>query len=217
MKLKPITLEQYSKQTADNEVAPLFILNNAYDNSNNEKTQIALHFGVKSESGVITSISVPATWIPIDLTARVHRNLIINDPNFRDLMQKGHLRIVSATVTDEERERGFIGAQDTYKDPSVQEEFNDLFGSDYMNSGDGTQVEEESVEIGKTRKVAATSKSSIAQAIVDRCTNNEPAKTILKTMRQKSVALTADDYRFIMNAAPDAAIKQYCAERLAEV
>ena len=219
MKLRTLTLEEYSKRTEKQEAAPLYIINTAHADTNGQNTQIAVHFSVKSENGGLSSLNVPATWIPIDLTARVHRNLIVGDPNFRDLLQKGHLTIVAAQVTEDEQDRGLIGAEDAYKDSQVREEFADLFGSSYALDSDASSSKasddsDNSITIGKTIKANATTASDIAQNIVDRCQNNEPAKTILRTIRQKAVSLSPADYRYIMQNASDAGIKQHCAEQL---
>lgn len=217
MKLLKQTLQAYSEATKNTESAPLYVVNTAYSTDNDQTSQIALHFSVKSEGGNTIPVSLPATWIPIDITTRAHRNLIIKDPNFRDLLQKGHIAIVAATVDSERSKKGFIGAVDAYKDSTVSEEFNAIFSNSHMtrNIDEVEPEEDESISLGATRKSSnELSAGFVAQSIVDRCTNGESPATIMRTIRQKSVSLSPEDLQYIMQKASDSQVKGLCAELL---
>jgi hypothetical protein len=217
MKLLKQTLQAYSEATKGDESAPLYVVNTAQSTDNGQTSQIALHFSVKSEGGNTIPVSLPATWIPIDLTTRAHRNLIIKDPNFRDLLQKGHISIVASTVDSERTKKGFIGAIEAYKDKSVSDEFESIFSNSHMTRTleEIEPDEDESISLGAKRASANEMTASfVAQSIVDRCTNGESPATILRTIRQKSVSLSPADLQYIMQESTDSSVKGLCAELL---
>lgn len=218
MKLLKQTLKAYTEETHGEEAAPLFVVNSAYATENGMNSQMALHFSVKSENGNTIPVSLPATWIPVDLTTRAHRDLIVKDPNFRDLIQKKRITIVAASVDSKRKEAGFVGALDAYKDQSVREEFNSIFSNSHMTGDveEDTGIDEGvSISAGASSDAATEMTASfVAQSIVDRCNSEESSATVMRTIRQQSLSLSKADLKYIMNQASDSQVKSLCAEFL---
>tara|TARA_Y100001963_G_scaffold160259_1_gene269828 strand:- start:585 stop:1238 length:654 start_codon:yes stop_codon:yes gene_type:complete len=215
MKLIKISLTTYSEMTATNEAAPLYVVNTSNVSENGRNQQIALHLSVTSESGNLTAMKIPATWIPIDLTTKAPRSVIVRSPNFRDLLNKGLIAIVAATATDEQKAKGLSGAADVYKDQSVLDEFAAIFSADYLNTDNTDDGDTLEIGLGKvSSNVNSLDVSDVALSIVSRAESDESVQGILRTIRQNTVSLTPKDLEYITAECSDASIKSLCAELL---
>ena len=91
-KVKPITLNAYMEQTDMNKAPSLFVINRTAQ-SNEALGNIS--FNCLNDLNQHTSVTIPATGIPIDLTSQVPAENLVRSAHFKRILEKGQAKIVS--------------------------------------------------------------------------------------------------------------------------
>lgn len=208
-KLQPITISQYVEQTRGDEAAALYVVN---------RTGSELVFTVTSGAKAQTVV-VRETWIPQDLTVECPRSALINAPHLRQLVNSRKLSVVSDSVTEEQKDQGYLGALDvldTLEGRSAleilmrEQNINDV--SSLENSGD--------IDLNITRKTKAkpadaeqeTKVSPFAQSLIAReKVGDEDVEGLVNALRSKSASLNSIDFSYIAEQATSSAIKDVAA------
>lgn len=213
MKLRSIELSTYIEETKEDSGASLFVINSM-------KQRGKLLFSCSGETGATATIKVPDTWVPIDLTTQAQRDKLMVSTQFKDLLRKGALKIVAASVSDVYKAKGFMGAEDALKETDVKEEYENVMASLGTIMNTITSIEDDEavdLNVGRAGNNAHKSEqkaSDIALSLISREEAGEPDNVILNAFRTKMGAFTPDDLRYIATKSKNSKIKELAAELL---
>lgn len=97
-KVVPITLNAYMDQTDISKAPSLYVINRTAQ-SDDALGNVA--FNCLNDLGQHTSVTIPATSIPIDLTSQVPAENLIKSAHFRRILEKGQAKIISTKSAEE--------------------------------------------------------------------------------------------------------------------
>jgi hypothetical protein len=214
MKLRRIELTTYIKETSGLEGAPLYVVNAMTSKKGN------ILFKCKGELEGIDLVKVPCTWIPVDLTEQAQRDKLIQCTEFKSLLRKGVIVIVSDQIPDNYKKKGFTDASEALKLPICVQENKDISAGLGLVVHESMPQENEAFDLssnrlGKdTRAEVNRHASPLAQSLISREMNNDPEETILNAMRTKVLDLTRADLDYILANATGAQIKSFAMETI---
>jgi hypothetical protein len=76
----------------------VFVLNQTGNSnaSGDLKNPASLVLSIRKEDGDLVTISIPKSWVPMDLSTHIHASYLKKSSDFRRLVSKGFLKILSA-------------------------------------------------------------------------------------------------------------------------
>lgn len=172
----------------------LFVLNKSNPRGN-------VNFVVVDAAQQKISVQVPVTFIPVDLSIFATKNDILRNPNFRRLIARGFVHIVS---TD--------SAEEFLQDPRAQKEHNRIF--DVLNEDNDLDFQapvEESVNAAPPE--SKTEVSQFVQNILLRVAE-EDTDDLITELETKLDTMSAADVQYLMDNTSSAALKEWCVEAL---
>lgn len=97
-KLTRLTLQQYEKQTKDSVSSSLFVINETGRQTGKPRGEVLLN--VRGENNSLVCAVVQDTFIPIDLTQFASRRNLLESTEFKQLLSRRRISIVSAESVD---------------------------------------------------------------------------------------------------------------------
>lgn len=152
-KVAPITLNAYLDQTDMTKAPSLYVINRT-SYSNDALGNIS--FNCLNDLAQHTSVTIPATAIPIDLTTQVPAENLVKSSHFRRLLEKGQAKIISTASA-----LAYIE-----ESPRYQEEYDRINNivraenADFANINSGTRKRDNAQEIDLDRGISRQRDSS---------------------------------------------------------
>ena len=137
-------------KSVERERMPLWVVNLA---------GVILSFDVENVRGAVSTIAIPRTWIPIDLTEQAKRDDILDSPNFRALMQRLQPNGKRMIRVLEDAE-----AASMMKGEAAEDERRRLNAVRYGNMFDASSPEEAEAEVAKMLTEEASTSDEITLA-----------------------------------------------------
>lgn len=107
-KVQPITLNAYLDRVDMDKAPSLYVINRT---SQSEEALGNISFNCLNDLGQPVSVTIPATFIPIDLTTQVPAKNLVHSSFFRRVLEKGQAKIVST-----ESAETYIAESPRYRD-----------------------------------------------------------------------------------------------------
>lgn len=168
----------------------LWVLNNSSPKGNINMTM--------NDSGGKMVLSVPVTWIPIDLTTQASRTGVLASPMFRRMVSMGMLKIVS-----DKSANAFMSSDTARKEAArVYGLARELTTADF--------------NVPTEAKIAATEGASgisgfAMQLAVSAGMDEEQ---VLNTLRGNESTMTLADFKYLAERCEHPRVKQYCADKV---
>ncbi len=134
--LKKITIAQYEKEVAGSKYPDLFVLNISKPFGN-------VCLNVQGETGKLEAIMLEATRLPTNITTEVPYDSILRSSEFRRMIQRGRLTIVS-----NESVMAYMAANKHARDEYESRygsKWTDVYGNEAINDVDEDIIEDDSV------------------------------------------------------------------------
>jgi hypothetical protein len=196
-KLKLLTVPQAE---ADTKESRLYVVNR----TNNPQGNI--NITVVGDDGQKTTVVVPATFIPFDMSNYISKGALLRAPEFRKLV--ANKLIVLADANEAEK---FIESS-----PRAQREQKRLLSSNANTDDDEFFVEIDDTVRQPKPNVPEQKAQPFILAIIDR-ENTEDAGDLLAELDSRSGNMTIDDAEYLMSNTKQAAIKQWAADLIREL
>lgn len=190
VKLERQTVNQAEK--ADS--SQLFVLNKSNPRGN-------VNFVVVDNGQQKISVQVPVTFVPIDLSVFATKEDVLRNPNFRRLVARGFLHIVS---TD--------SAEEFLQDERAQKEHNRIFDvlQDDNDLDFNAPVEE---QVNAAPPKAEDQVSQFVQNILLRAAD-ENVSDLITELEAKLDTMSTSDVQYLMDNTSSADLKSWCAEAM---
>ena len=218
MKLKPLSLNAYTEIT-NNEAAPsLYVIN---------RTETELVFSVPGSQGQET-IVIAHTWVPQDLTSQCPRKALIDAPHLRNLVNSRRISIVAATVSPDELDDGYHGAEDVLNTERGRKEADRINESTRSTEyARGVDSDDDAIDLSGEVGGTAASKSRkapsqysnialAAKSIVTRDASGDDTDGLINALATKAPTLTKEDLQYIVDRATSTSLKDEAATLLHE-
>lgn len=201
--VKLLTLSEALKSDSPN----LYVVNQAHKVANGNHGNITMN--VHSNSRTV-GVSIPHTWIPVDLTTQAPRADILAEPNFRRIVQRGAVVIVETTSAEK-----FMQDNDpkSYKElQRILNVFSDV-ESDLQANSNAPQTNELTIQV--PGGVSSSNVDPFVEAIVIRA-ESEPADDLISelTARMQSEGLNSNQIQYIMDNVSSPDIKEWCVSNV---
>jgi hypothetical protein len=175
----------------------LFVLNKSTPTRGN------INFNITDISGQRIGMRVPVTWVPLDLTNFGQKSDIIRNPDFRRMVAKNMIHIVSAASAE-----AFLSSSKAEKELNRILDINvDLAPEEKAPSID------KQINAQVPAEVQAQA-SPFIQNIILR-SNSEPHGDLITELEGKLDTLSIQDVEMLMNNTSKAEIKTWAGEALA--
>lgn len=217
VKLQPITLRQ-AEQTQNE--SRLYVLNRAKEHieiteddpkSDKRGTLVRkqpvaanINFTVTESNGERSTLTIPATSIPIDLSNYAQRSVILPNPHFRRLVQRGYILLVDNDEADKLFENN----------PRARAERDRIYGVIE------TDVDLSNVNFGNNEntaeKMGVQATNPFIQTLVNRSKTEDPAD-LISDMDARMHSLTANDVDFVAKYAHNSQLKDFALDALQEM
>jgi hypothetical protein len=199
-KLKLITIVE-AENTLKNNDNRLFVLNRTKDPAGN------INMTVVGDDGRPTTVVIPLTFIPFDMSNYISKGTLLKAPQFRRLVAAGAVCLVDS----HEAEKFFKNSERAQKE---ERRLLNTFGMDH-------DLREEFVEIDdmgpKKIKVEHTVEANpFIMAIIDR-ENTEFAGDLITELESRQHTLERADIEYLLANTKQAAIKSWAADALTDM
>lgn len=97
--LKELSLSELRRLNNANELTSIYVLNHVDINNRRPSGQVLLT--VARENGHTSIITIPETWIPIDISAQAPINMILESTDFTRLVHSKILRVISEEAAEQ--------------------------------------------------------------------------------------------------------------------
>ncbi len=196
--VKTITLSKYNDLYGSNSVAPLYVVNTTSGPKGN------VSFSAKDDLGQAVSVTVPATFIPIDLTTQATRESLLTSTHFRRALNQKQLKIIE-TDSAEHYLRTNKNAQ---REIANLGRINQQITADLVANGFGSDEDEDGVgqiRLGGTRKSTvhfegqSVSDNQFVNAFIERAAENseESDQNLEREFLNKCMTLTREDLELL--------------------
>ena len=202
--VKTTTLQNYSKKYGSDKAADLYVVN---------QSDGRICFNNKDSQGISTVI-VPVSFAPLDLTSICERDSLIVNPHFRRMLSNRHLVIID----NDDLERVLK------EDDELREEFNQI--NNTLND------EESTVSIDMGRDKAAENRESHVADNEDPCSNpalssiikecelldndsdGEKLKSLKQTLRNKMRQFSKEELEEFIKVCPNQSLRDMATSRV---
>lgn len=197
LELRRLTIRDVEKS----EESSLYVINQAKPQRGNINITITGHGGEKH------TIQAPATYIPIDLSNQLEKELILRNPNFRRIVAAGQIAIVHHEDAEAFLQR-----------PEVQREFQKIYGdhaSLIQSSSVKVDSSQSSVVVGEETMEDRALADNIAPFIVNmvsRAESGENPNDLIAELDSQLTSLDADSVRFLADNTTVPQIKEWATE-----
>lgn len=145
-KLQRLTIQQYEQKTKHSVSSSLFVINETGRQSGKPRGEVLLN--VRGENNSPVCAVVQDTFIPIDLTQYAARRNLLESTEFKQLLSRRRISIVSGDSVD----KYFTSSE------RARTEYKRIYGIDYEMADDydleGTEIDEDSDEFDSEIDVA---------------------------------------------------------------
>jgi hypothetical protein len=201
MKLVPIELSTYLKKYGEDASAGLWVINRTNPRGN-------LGFSCIGELNRPTSVFVPCTFIPIDLTTMLPRQRLLESSSFRRQLARNSIAIV-----DNEEVAKLFAVSTLAQNEHAR--INKIFGNSEATTfkADVYDVEKEA---GASRQLSGAG-SEFTSEVISRSNEGEDADSLIDLIMNRADQLNRADVLNIINAVTDSRLKEKCAEIMNEL
>ena len=190
VKLQRLTVTQAEK--ADD--SQLFVLNKSNPRGN-------VNFVVVDSGQQKVSVQVPVTFIPVDLSTFATKADVLRNPNFRRLVARGFVHIVSSE-----------SAEEFLQDERAQKEHNrifDVLNDDYDLGNFQAPVDE---QVNAAPPEAEQQVSQFVQNILLR--TDDSADDLIVELEAKLDTMSVQDINYLRDNTSSAQLKEWCSEAM---
>lgn len=193
MPVKVALARQTVAEAEKAESSQLYVLNKSNPKGN-------VNFVVVDEAQQKISVQVPVTYIPVDLTTFATKKDVLRNPNFRRLIARGFLHIVS---TD--------SAEEFLQEPRAQKEHNRIF--DVLQDDNGLDAFQPPVEQSVNASAPEAPVSQFVQNLVLRAAS-EDVDALITELENKLDTLNTADIEYLQRNTSNQELRQWCSEAL---
>ena len=179
------------------EGSSIFVLNKSNPKGN-------VNFVVTDMAQQKISVQVPVTFVPVDLSMFATKEDVLRNPNFRRLIARNFLHIVTSESAEE-----FLA------DPSATKEHNRIFDvlQDDSSSLEASFNAPVSESVNATAPEAEGEVSQFVQNILLRAAA-ENIDDLIVELEGKLDTMSPEDVTYLLNNTSDAGLKTWCGEAL---
>lgn len=182
---RPVTLADLEASKSSS----VWVLNNS-----NPKGNVNMTMSDGMGNNIV--VTVPVTWIPLDLTTQASKTGIVSSPTFRRMLSMGLLTLISET-----------SATEIMADPKAQKEAQRVYSHAREASLDAYAPVEAKV-------ATAESDGSVSGFAMQLSVASDLDEDQVMTMlRGNESTLTRADFKYIAETSTFGRVKLYCAER----
>lgn len=191
VKLERLTVSQAEKSDS----SQIFVLNKSNPRGN-------VNFVVVDAGQQKISVQVPVTFIPVDLSTFATKQDVLRNPNFRRLVAKGFVHIIS---TD--------SAEKFLEDPRALKEHNRIF--DVLNEDNDLSNFQAPISesVNAAPPEAKTQVSQFVQNILLRA-SSENIDDLVVELETKLDTMSVTDVQYLMDNTSNAELKNWCVEAI---
>lgn len=143
-------------------------------------------------------VTVPVTWIPIDLTTQATKSAVLSSPTFRRMLASGYLRL----MREEE-------AMEIMATTDAQKELMRIYNRAQDLTVDSVNMPQEA----KKAQVEGSGEISGFAMNIVMATDLEEDQ-VMTTLRNNESTLTNEDFKYIAQNSTYARVKAYAAEKV---
>lgn len=195
----------FNQAVANAENSPaLYVMNKIKPEGN-------INLTAKGDDGVMTTVVIPMTFIPFDMSLVISRESLLGNQAFRRMLARGDVIIVHP----EDAENAISST------PSAQRELKKILSANQdLNGASGNESEGGFVEMAggsspDVKKNTDMAKvSPFAMGIVQRASAGEDSADLISDLESRSTTLELADFEFIMQGVEDAALKQFVIDHI---
>lgn len=172
----------------------IFVLNKSNPRGN-------VNFVVVDSGQQKISVQVPVTFIPVDLSTFATKQDVLRNPNFRRLVARGFIHIISSD-----------SAEKFLEDPRAEREYNRIF--DVLSEDNDLSFQapvEESVNAAPPE--SKTDVSQFVQNILLRA-SEEAVDDLIVELETKLDTMSTADVQYLMDNTSSADLKTWCVEAM---
>jgi hypothetical protein len=204
-KLQGITLTEFNKRRQGN-ASPsdsLFVLNMS------KPVRGRVAFSVMGDMNNPTTVVVPRTFIPVDLTLQATLDALLSSPQFRR-----HLSVGFLVIVDEKDARAYMATSDRAR-AEYRTQFNadyadsDQFVVDHDEDADTRAILPDATNVGSEE----TGVSPLVASLIARSNAQEVDSTeVINSILNNLDSLSTEDLTAIANGTTNSDVKDFCIE-----
>lgn len=215
-KLQSIDLGTFTKNFGDDPSASLWVVNRSGDRAANnagrpnaeQGTMLGglgnIMFSVTGDDARPTSLVVPVTFIPIDLSVQAPVDNLIRSTHFRAAISQGRLAIINPSCLNE-----------FFQHPVAANEYRRINDGDWTPiGGDGLSLD----QAGEADRISdmqlqGTEGDTVkpeVRAIIDSSLAGDASDQVQAAILNQADTLTAEDLQFIADSVTDTNVKELC-------
>lgn len=193
---KPFNFLTVSEAEKNTSSSSLWVLNNS-GAQGRQKGKI--NITIPEGNGQVHTIIVPVTFIPVDVTTQATKNAVLQNPQFRRLVQGKMLHILS----DEH-------AESLLQNPDAQKEQQRLFSLGYEELSD--MQDTAPTEVKDLINVSEGNIGGYALNLANNTDGNED--DLVSSLKSNANTLSKDELQYIVNTSTHAKVKTEAAKYL---
>lgn len=166
-------------------------------NQSNPKGNVAMT--MPDGMGGTVVVTVPVTWIPVDLTTQATKKSITSSPTFRRMMITGMLAVIS----DDDASKLLDTAEARKEADRVYRFVSDVSAN-------------ESVIPQEVKSLQAEVSGNVSGFAMNLATSDIDEEQALNMMRGNETSMTEDDFKYIAANSVHARVKSYAASKLVD-
>lgn len=215
-KLRSIDLTTFTKTYGDDPSSSLWVVNrsgsraaNNADRPNSEQGTMLgglgnIMFSVTGDDARPTSLVIPVTFIPIDLSVQAPVDNLIRSTHFRNAISQGRIAIIDPNCLNE-----------FFEHTVAATEYRRINGGDWTPiGGEGVDMSQDNVantvsEMQGQATEGDTVKPEV-RAIIESSLAGDPSEQVQAAILNQADTLTADDLQFIADNVTDTNVKDLC-------
>lgn len=164
---------------------------------NNSNPKGIVNMVLPDGMGANMVVSIPVTWIPIDLTTQATKKSITVSPTFRRLVTMGIIKIINETQ-----------AQEMLGDPSARQEAERIFS---MVSELTANPDTIPTQVRTLQSEASGAVSGFAMNLAGNSELDEDAA--MNLIRNNESAMSVEDFKYIAENSAHAKVKAFAASK----
>jgi len=174
----------------DNKVTSIWAINNTNPRG-------VINISMPDGLGGTTIMTIPITWIPVDLTTQATKESLLKSPSFRRLVTAGNIGLIDEEQADE------IMSSDGAKEEATRV-YSIVQQVEMVPTAN-------SPEVNKLKSEESGLVSGFAMNIIGMDEIDEDK--ILSMIKGQQGTLTKEDYQYIATNSKQTKVKEYCASQ----
>lgn len=155
-----------------------------------------IHINVREANGSSNVVTIPVTWIPVDMTTQATKAALVASPDFRRLVSMNMLALIDPE-----------SAMEFMTDKEAQEEAEKVYN---RQNSDVSNIE-------TSKQASVVESTQLNSMSINVCEGDFEEDTALSMVRSNASDLNRIDFEYIAKNSQHARVKSFAATQLAEM